>query len=58
MRCSGNNEAGDFVPMGTRCDVYCNEGFKMSGNSQRFCSRAGIWDNDEPKCIREYIILY
>lgn len=52
MRCSGeSNDPGDLVPMGTRCDVYCNEGFKMMGISQRFCNRAGIWDNDEPKCV-------
>lgn len=59
MRCSSEtSEAGELVPMGTRCDVYCNEGFKLMGISQRFCNRAGIWDNDEPRCVGKYVFNF
>ncbi|XP_036337585.1 fibrillin-1-like [Rhagoletis pomonella] len=34
----------------TRCKVWCKEGYRLEGPSQRFCNASGEWDNFENIC--------
>lgn len=52
MRCLDQNlDPNRSVPIGTKCNVWCNEGFKLEGNHQRVCNNSGIWEGKEPFCV-------
>ncbi|XP_054732983.1 fibrillin-1 [Anastrepha obliqua] len=35
----------------TRCKVWCNEGYRLEGPTQRFCNASGTWDDFESRCL-------
>ncbi|XP_053955379.1 fibrillin-2 isoform X3 [Anastrepha ludens] len=35
----------------TRCKVWCNEGYRLEGPTQRFCNASGRWDDFESRCL-------
>nr|XP_036215004.1 fibrillin-1 isoform X2 [Bactrocera oleae] len=35
----------------TRCKVWCNQGYRLDGPTQRFCNASGQWDNFESRCV-------
>ena len=39
----------------TRCKVWCNQGYRLEGPSQRFCNSSGQWDEHENKCLRKFL---
>lgn len=52
IRCVGYHiEYGLVVPSGTKCNVWCNEGFKLKGRPQRHCNDTGNWDNSDAECV-------
>ncbi|XP_074028257.1 uncharacterized protein [Leptinotarsa decemlineata] len=52
LRCLDHRaDYGSFVPSGTKCRAYCNEGYKLIGQFQRICNSAGVWEHDEPRCV-------
>lgn len=55
IRCSSlNNEPGTFVTPGTKCTIWCNEGYKLKGTSARVCQNSGTWSGEQPKCAGIY----
>ncbi|KAG5877748.1 hypothetical protein JTB14_000542 [Gonioctena quinquepunctata] len=52
LKCSDHKaDYGSPVPPGTKCNAWCNEGYKLIGQSQRLCNTAGTWENSEPRCV-------
>ncbi|XP_049313290.1 fibrillin-3 isoform X2 [Bactrocera dorsalis] len=35
----------------TRCKVWCNQGYRLEGPTQRFCNASGQWDDFESRCL-------
>uniref|UniRef100_A0A0K8V5N2 Fibrillin-2 n=1 Tax=Bactrocera latifrons TaxID=174628 RepID=A0A0K8V5N2_BACLA len=35
----------------TRCKVWCNQGYRLEGPTQRFCNASGQWDDFESRCV-------
>lgn len=59
MRCLGHRtDFGLTVPSGTKCNVWCNEGFKLKGRSQRNCSEIGEWDNLDAECVGKWSLQH
>lgn len=55
IRCfDENSETGSFVPAGTKCNLWCNEGYKLMGDSQRICNDSGNWGGKEPQCLGKF----
>ncbi|XP_072400002.1 uncharacterized protein [Diabrotica undecimpunctata] len=51
IRCWDKSEMGSFVPSGAKCNVWCNEGYKLMGDSQMICGDSGSWGENEPQCL-------
>jgi hypothetical protein len=52
IRCiNTDSDKGNLVPVGTKCMVWCNEGYKLVGDSMRICQSTGIWGSSEPYCV-------
>ncbi|KAJ8931727.1 hypothetical protein NQ314_015325 [Rhamnusium bicolor] len=45
------SDYGNLVPAGTKCNIWCDEGYKLKGASQRVCNKAGVWEGEEPRCL-------
>ncbi|KAJ8943593.1 hypothetical protein NQ318_006595 [Aromia moschata] len=45
------SDYGSLVPVGTKCNVWCDEGYKLDGGSLRVCNKAGAWDGDQSRCL-------
>lgn len=35
----------------TKCKVWCNQGYRLEGPSQRFCNASGQWDDYQNQCL-------
>jgi Calcium-binding EGF domain/Coagulation Factor Xa inhibitory site/Complement Clr-like EGF-like/Sushi repeat (SCR repeat) len=38
----------------TKCDVWCDKGFKLNGPATNFCNGTGEWSDEEAVCVRKY----
>ncbi|CAG9856042.1 unnamed protein product [Phyllotreta striolata] len=51
IRCWEDNDESSFVPTGTKCNIWCNEGYKLKGDSKITCNESGSWEGQEPRCL-------
>lgn len=54
VRCPGHSSGALEYPVGARCYIRCNSGFKLEGPHARDCETGGRWNGKEPSCVREY----
>ncbi|XP_033229535.1 fibrillin-1-like [Belonocnema kinseyi] len=54
VRCPGHPSGALEYPVGARCYIRCNPGFKLEGAHARDCQAGARWNGKEPSCLREY----
>ena len=47
------NVSGEVL--GSTATYTCNNGYVLSGADLRFCLLGGVWSENDPTCISEYI---
>lgn len=52
MRCARSRHKAQLFYR-TKCNVWCDKGFKLVGPSVKNCNGSGHWDDEPIACVRK-----